>query len=302
MEVASKTPKVSVCVVTYNQEKYIRQCLQSVIDQKTDFDFEVIVGDDCSSDETRAIIQEFANLYPERIIAVFHKKNLGAVGNYFATHDLARGMYISHLDGDDYFLPGKLQKQAEFLDAHPACNIVWHRVRYQSLNGEQLDDLIDHEKIKEGFSRDDLIRYTFLANHSTKLYRASQRQFCRRVENTLDYFLNLEHLQSGRAAYVGSEILGVYRYGLGISTAPSLKYRHILLDGLLEMSKQSKRDNHAINFAAFVLMIADVRSMNITFKKSFNLWVKTISIRALSQYLPLLKLRRMYLMPSNISA
>ena len=58
-----KTPKVSVCVITFNHEKYIRQCLQSIVDQETNFDFEVIVGDDCSKDGTREVVQEFAGKY-----------------------------------------------------------------------------------------------------------------------------------------------------------------------------------------------------------------------------------------------
>ena len=63
-EIMDRPPKVSVCVVTYNQEKYIRQCLQSIVDQETDFDFEVIVADDCSTDRTSCIVQEFADKYP----------------------------------------------------------------------------------------------------------------------------------------------------------------------------------------------------------------------------------------------
>jgi glycosyltransferase involved in cell wall biosynthesis len=62
MEMTAKNPKVSVCVVSYNQEKYIRQCLQSIVDQATDFDFEVIVGDDFSTDGTRVIIEEFEKI------------------------------------------------------------------------------------------------------------------------------------------------------------------------------------------------------------------------------------------------
>lgn len=292
-------PKVSVCVVTYNQEKYIRQCLQSIVNQETNFDFEVIVGDDCSSDGTRAIILEFADRYPKLIVTVFHKKNIGAVGNYFATHALASGSYIAHVDGDDYMLPSKLQKQTDFLDVNPAYNIVWHRVRYEFHDGKQMDDLIDYEKIKEGYNREDLVRYTFLANHSSKLYRASQRKYCRSVANTLDYFLNIEHLQNGRAAYIGAEILGVYRYGQGISTAPSLKYRHILLDRLLEMSENKVQDRPALNFAAFVLLISDICSRNNTFVKSCKLWIGTFSWSAILNYRPGIKLRRMYAAPLN---
>ena len=99
-----RRPKVSVCVVTYNQKKYIRQCLQSIVDQEADFDFEVIVGDDCSEDGTREIVQEFVERYPGLVKAVLHEKNVGIVVNYRSVHDLARGEYIAHCDGDDLWL------------------------------------------------------------------------------------------------------------------------------------------------------------------------------------------------------
>ena len=95
-------PEVSVCVVTYNQEKYITECLQSVVDQETDFDFEVLVGDDCSTDGTRRIVQEFAEKYPDIIKPILHSKNTGAFHNYVSVHNAAMGKYIAHLDGDDY--------------------------------------------------------------------------------------------------------------------------------------------------------------------------------------------------------
>src|SRR6185369_17391361 len=118
--------KLSVCVVTYNQENYIRQCLQSIIDQVTDFSFEIIVGDDCSTDNTRSIVKEYCDKYPEIIKPLFHQVNIGATRNYFAVHSKAGGEYIAHCDGDDYKIPGKLQKQVAFLDQHRDCAIVGH--------------------------------------------------------------------------------------------------------------------------------------------------------------------------------
>jgi cellulose synthase/poly-beta-1,6-N-acetylglucosamine synthase-like glycosyltransferase len=77
MEIVEQAPKVSVCVVTYNQEKYIGQCLQSVVDQETDFDFEVLVADDCSTDGTRLILHEFANKYPGIVKPILSEVNVG---------------------------------------------------------------------------------------------------------------------------------------------------------------------------------------------------------------------------------
>lgn len=79
-------PKVSVCVVTYNQEKYIRQCLQSIVDQETNFLFEIIVADDCSTDGTAAIIRDFYHKYPSIIKSFFHYRNIGPAKNIFFTY------------------------------------------------------------------------------------------------------------------------------------------------------------------------------------------------------------------------
>jgi len=117
MELQYKTPKVSVCVITYNQEKYIRQCLQSIVDQETDFDFEVIVGEDCSTDGTRAIVQEFSEKFPNIVKPIYQKKNIDGGGyNFLTVHRAARGEYVAHIDGDDFALPGKLQAQANILE------------------------------------------------------------------------------------------------------------------------------------------------------------------------------------------
>ena len=125
---ANKTPKLSVCVVTYNQEGYIRECLQSIINQTTNFEYEILVSDDCSSDQTKFIIEDFAKLYPSIVKPHYHKKNIGAFQNFTYVHSLASGEYIAHLDGDDLMLPGKLQTQYEFMAANPNCMISWHRM------------------------------------------------------------------------------------------------------------------------------------------------------------------------------
>ena len=120
--------KVSVCVVTYNQERYIAECLQSLVDQETNFNFEVIVSDDCSTDRTPEIIKDFQRRYPNIIKPILHKKNMGAYKNFIFVHKQAKGKYVAHMDGDDYALPGKLQIQADYLDHNAECNIVWTHI------------------------------------------------------------------------------------------------------------------------------------------------------------------------------
>ncbi|GAA4407794.1 hypothetical protein GCM10023187_28860 [Nibrella viscosa] len=121
--------KVSVCIITYNQAKFIREAIDSVVAQQTNFPFEVLIGDDFSTDGTRDIIREYAARYPDLIRPVLHPHNMGQNGlfNTLDTYKQARGAYIAAMDGDDYWTdPLKLQKQADFLDAHPDFSTCYH--------------------------------------------------------------------------------------------------------------------------------------------------------------------------------
>lgn len=110
--------KLSILVVTYNQEKYIQQCLDSILVQLVDFEYEVIIGDDCSTDSTPQICDEYAKKYP--FIHVYHhSKNLGHVKNWEFCLNQCKGEYIAILEGDDYWIDcHKLQKQVDYLDSH----------------------------------------------------------------------------------------------------------------------------------------------------------------------------------------
>ncbi len=114
-------PKLSVILITYNHGPYIRQALDGVFAQETDFDFDVIVGEDCSTDNTREIIEEYNERYPGRMKLLFREKNLGRPTlNVYETSMAASGEYLAFLEGDDYWTdPHKLQKQVSFLEEHP---------------------------------------------------------------------------------------------------------------------------------------------------------------------------------------
>lgn len=114
---------VSIRCCTYNQEPYIRQCLEGFVMQKTGFRFEAVVHDDASTDNTAAIIREYADKYPDIIKPLFSKENLysrrdGSLSRLMNEH--MRGKYIAYCEGDDYWTdPFKLQKQVDFLESHP---------------------------------------------------------------------------------------------------------------------------------------------------------------------------------------
>ncbi len=131
---------LSVCIVTYNQEKYIKQAIESVLEQKTDFTYEVIIGDDGSTDGAREIMTSYKKKHPGLINLIFHqKKNEGPPGavNFISNLSAAKGKYIALLDGDDYWCDtNKLQKQVGFLEANPGYAICCHRV-YKKRNNQR---------------------------------------------------------------------------------------------------------------------------------------------------------------------
>ena len=221
MKNQEKCPKVSVCVVTYNQEKYIHQCLQSIVDQQTSFDFEVIVSDDCSTDGTDLIIKDFFKKYPNLIRPIFHEKNIGPYENYIFVHGLATGEYIAHIDGDDFAFPSKLEVQTKFLDENKMHVVVWHRMEtfndkgtLRSIGFQRLEEVVDVMNIKQ----EDLLRFGTLGFHSSIMYRSSCR-FSKNesVDKFLDYYAAVGFLDHGKAANL-SQVLGGYRFNLSQST------------------------------------------------------------------------------------
>lgn len=140
--------KVSVMILAYNHENYIRQALESVVGQRTNFRFEAVVGEDCSTDGTREIVREYARKYPDIIKPLFRKKNLGACRNVVSTLRRCRGEYVAFLECDDYWLDmEKLQKQADYLDAHPECSGVMTRAVVVDRYGREMvtgPKLLDH--------------------------------------------------------------------------------------------------------------------------------------------------------------
>ena len=116
-------------MITYNQEAYIAQAIESVLMQQTNFPVELVIGEDCSTDGTRSIVREFRERYPRQIHLLLPEHNLGAINNFLATMNNCHGKYIALCEGDDYWTdPLKLQKQVNFLDNNPDFVICFHNV------------------------------------------------------------------------------------------------------------------------------------------------------------------------------
>lgn len=121
----NNTITVSILMPTYNHEKYISQAIESVLAQKTNYPYELLIHDDCSTDSTLAIAQNYATKYPDKIKLFTEKENQGLMKSYKRLIEQSNGKYLAILESDDYWLDkNKLQIQIDFLESNPDYGIV----------------------------------------------------------------------------------------------------------------------------------------------------------------------------------
>ncbi len=214
--------KVTVLVTTYNHEKYIAQALDSVLMQETDFDYKIIIGEDCSSDRTRSIVVDFQRRNPRKIRLLLPRKNLGCgSGNriFAQAFESAQSQYVALLDGDDYWIsPTKLQRQADFLDAHPECALCFHNaIRiYEDSNRAPLPYNLKSQK--QVSVLEDIWRGNFIAGCAAMFRKDALGNFPEWYYDLHygDWPLYILCAQYGKIGYL-DEILGVYRvHGKGL--------------------------------------------------------------------------------------
>ncbi len=133
-------PLVSVAMITYNHARFIRAGIEGVVRQQTSFPFELVIGEDCSTDETRAIVLEYQQRYPQIIRVLVSDANVGATSNALRTLIRCRGKYLAHCEGDDYWCdPEKLALQAEVLERRPEVGLVYTDGIMKLHDGTMLD-------------------------------------------------------------------------------------------------------------------------------------------------------------------
>ncbi|MEY3788329.1 MAG: hypothetical protein RIQ94_621 [Pseudomonadota bacterium] len=227
--VSDTMPKVSVTVVTYNHGDWLAECLESIVTQQTDFPFEVIVGEDASTDgRTQEVLREYTKKYPKIIVPIFREKNIGPTANYFDIIQRARGEYIAHVDGDDGMLDGKLQIQKNFMDKNDDCILSGHQMKCINRNGQAKGIFSKNHKLK--FDINYLLANHAVFAHSSIMYKAFCREdFYFTGHERLDIYIYLLIGRKGKIAYLHQE-LGYYRRGVGIALMnwPALLQKDVL--------------------------------------------------------------------------
>ncbi len=215
-------PKVSVCIPTYNHEKYIRQTLDGALMQQTDFEIEIVIGDDASTDNNQQIIQEYVDKYPKVFRAFLHKENqgpkepkeFGGRNNVLQLLKACKGNYVALCEGDDFWTDSlKLQKQFDFMEANPDYAICHHNMQVIYEDGSPEHFFNDENQKVESSIIDILKDRWFIATAATfyrNFFREKNFADWHSRAAAGDWALVIQLAATGKIHYL-PETMGVYR-------------------------------------------------------------------------------------------
>lgn len=255
--------EVSVVCLTYNQEKYVGKMLESLVKQKTNFEYEILVHDDASTDDTQKIISDYAEKYPELIRPILQKENQFSKGinpNIKFNYPRVRGKYIAYCEGDDYWLTSdKLQKQYDALQQNQSCTFCVHDVQCIYPDGEFTKKFFPPVPLARGiitadeYMRNELRDSGWLFQTSSYFIRTDIiKKFVNEYSNRYpvgDLPLVLFCLQYGNCYYL-NETMSCYRLSSGgYMTALSSKTKKIshckkMIAGHVDFDQRTKGKYH----------------------------------------------------------
>jgi glycosyltransferase involved in cell wall biosynthesis len=230
----NNAPLVSISCLTYNHGQFIRKCLDGFLMQKTNFQYEVLVHDDASTDNTRAIIEEYAQKHPDIIFPLFQEENQYQKGvrGMMAKFNFprARGKYIALCEGDDYWTdPLKLQKQVDFLEHNSDYVLCFHKsmvLQDEELLPDPLEERYNRIK-KYPVTKMDLLEQSNFMHTNSVVFRNSWKENPIELNYSPagDYLMHILVAEHGKIHRI-DEVMGVYRMGSGVySTLDSFNLR-----------------------------------------------------------------------------
>lgn len=276
---------VSVTMLAYNHGRYIRQALDSVFMQKTNFEFEVIVGEDCSPypDQSREILLEYKEKYGDRLVLVLHDENVGPSKNAASIRPLVRGKYLTGLECDDYWVDeNKLQRQYDFLESHPEYSAC-------GSNNCAVDDagniLIENQlllKKDRAYTLNDYKKNGFTVHGNTLMRRENaipitdKYRELRKSCTTMGDIIVFSLLYAYGPIYVFKDVMLAHRDGSKVSTSFSASqknkmiyysYMQMRIAKALEVYFDGKKDFSFI----IVNRLAEVTITYLFFRKQVNI-------------------------------
>lgn len=207
---------LSVWMIAYNHEDYINQALDSILKQNVSFNIEIVIGEDCSTDNTRKLIEDYKILYPELVKPIYYDENKGIQKNFAHVMEQCKGKYIALCEGDDYWTdPHKLQKQFDFLEANPSYSMCCHGTVEVDQEGKVFKvanrdepEITLSQVLQEGW----FIRTASMVFRRVALKGGFPDFFY--TSYSTDYILQIMLLKQGNAWYL-PEVMAAYRHHAG---------------------------------------------------------------------------------------
>lgn len=207
--------KLTIVTTTYNQEKYIGKAIEGMLMQKTEFPFEIVISNDCSTDKTLDVIKKYQDANPGKIRIIDNPKNLGAMDNFINTlNQIKDTEYVALCDGDDFWTDeNKLQKQVDFLDKNKEFSICFHKTKLFYEDGSKEDEILP-DKCKEVSTINDLVEGNYIvANSVVYRWRFNNEDLKSIFPNNIvpgDYYVHLLHAEKGKIKMI-DEVMSSYR-------------------------------------------------------------------------------------------
>lgn len=265
---------VSVCITTYNLETYISQTIEGVLMQETSFPFEIVIGDDASTDKTREVCLSYQRKYPDKIKLVLHEKNVGVAKNDISVVEQTKGKYIAWCDGDDYWITkDKLQKQYEVLEQNmDVAVVVTNWIDYtEATNAYRERENIQSDWEKKSYGKESvkmmILDKTMCTRFSSCMFR--KKYYLDALNKDPDLFL-LGHLNNDFAVFVA-----MYERGRFFLIPEFTTVYRIRVGSLSILVDQEKRFIYGLGYLRLVAHVINYYSLddetkNITLRKSLN--------------------------------
>lgn len=269
------SPRIVVCVITYNQRDFIEKCLRSILDQKVDAVLEVLVGDDSSTDGTSEIIAGLVNEYGPRLKHFKWSPNVGALTNLCRLMVQANGDFISRVDGDDYWLPGKLDRQMNYMKLHRDCVAVFTNAITVNEAGEQMSLFNDLGDTSFDLSR--LIRRGNVLNNSSVLFRSKFKGIWSDKEELIDYELHLKLAEGGSIGHIGAPLTAYRIHSQGSMVTTSNEYvRQLYWKSIQSVPRNLISDGDYVRGLADFLRRVFFRAIRTRDTTLFLVWAKRV--------------------------
>lgn len=275
---SSQNILLSVCVRTHNQERFVREALDSVLRQRTNFPFEIIISDDASSDGTVAILQEYRKQYPGKIRLLLQETNIGGPENLRRVIEASEAKYVTCLDGDDFYTDDyKLQKQVEFLEAHSEYAACFHNTWFADEKG-RLCGLFNRPDFHAVHDAREFIRERWFVPIHSAVLRREYIEFPDWYNTVMndDYVVHLSVAKHGPYYYMPNVMVAYRRHTQNTSIA----YRNQILTDMqlctiLENMKPLYPAEYAADFDSRIAEYkAEIADMQLLQKQPWRKWFR----------------------------